>query len=321
LACLFALLMIVILVRDLAIAQTPTQAEAGATSTSNDYIIGAGDLLEIRVFRQPELSGRYRVSDAGSLNLPFTGQIDVAGLSESKLTTLLKEKLLKILRQPQLSVLVVEQNSQSVTVFGAVRTPGRYLLRRGERLLDVIGRAGGLTGIAGQSINLIRYGLTGLDNQTTTAQREQDENIKVEAINLKELLNGSPALNVTVTPGDVINVPEADTIYVAGNVHKPGAYNPKEPITLSQAIALAGGTTATARSSHIQLYRTVPGKAERVEVSYSISEIEKRKVKDPILQPNDVVYIPSSESRSLGLAFVRALTGGLGGGLGIAVFR
>lgn len=285
---------------------------------STDYLIGKGDLLDIKVINQEKLSGKYRVSDSGTINAPFIGQIQVLGLTEAALTEIVREKLLKILRQPELVVSVVEYNSQNITVIGAVKTPGRYPIRQPLRLLDILGLAGGATDRTGTVINLVRYPPVN-PNTPTTPVKEED--VKVFSVNLNDLLQGNLELNLLVQSGDIINVPEADVIYVTGNVNKPGAFNTKAPVTLTQALALAGGITATAQRKQISIFRAKAGSADRSEIIVDIGQIEKRKEKDPLLMPNDVVYIRDSQAKAIGLAFLRAVTGGLGSSVGVSVIR
>lgn len=282
----------------------------------SEYLIGNGDLIEIKVVGQTEMSGKYRVGESGKINLPYIGEIEAAGLSEKMLAAALQERLLKYLRSPEVSITVAEYNSKFVTIIGAVKTPGRYALQKSVRLFDIIGMAGGMSERAGMSVNLIRY-----SKERSKEDGEEKEVVEIRAIDLKELFDGRTELNYNIMAGDLINVPDADTIYVTGSVNKPGSYIPRAPITLTQAIALAGGMTLEASRKNISLYRVKPGQTDREELTFSLGDLEKRKVKDPILLPNDVVYIRGSESRSIGFAFIRALTGGLGNSVGFGVIR
>lgn len=314
---LFCLTFCLFLVPQLAWAQLPTTPTTGSeqASPSVDYAIGKGDILDIQVVDQAQMSGKFRVTDSGTIAIPFVDQIQVAGLTEAQVTDVLKDKLKKYIRQPELKVTVSEFNSRFVTILGAVKLPGRYSLRQGVRLLDVVGMAGGLSERTGIVINVVHY-------PTPDANGLIDaENIKVVSVNLKDLLEGHPELNHVVQSGDLINVPDADTIYVTGNVNKPGSFNTQVPVTLTQALALAGGMSPEAQRSQISLYRVKPGEAERTELVYDLSALEKRKVKDPIILPNDVIYVRGSAARSLGMSFLRAVTGSLGASLGLGVIR
>lgn len=297
-------------------------AQTGAASVDKsepgqtDYIIGPGDTVDVRIFKQPEMSGRFRVSELGNLNLPFVGVVQAGGHTEAELTGVIREKLTKYLKQPELSVTVSEFLSQSVTVVGAVKTAGKYPLRRPERILDVLGMAGGLTEAAGKSIQLLRRPVGATSDTALTA-----EAVELVTIQLADLLTGRPEYNQPLVNGDLISMPEADTIYVTGNVTKPGSFTPRERVTLSQAIALAGGLTPTAQKSNISVFRGIPGSTERQELVFKLRDIETRKVTDPVLMANDVVYIRGSESRSIGYAFLRAITTGFGTAAGYAIFR
>src|SRR6185436_10443464 len=102
-----------------AIAQEPysaTQPSAEKSKASSDYVIGEGDLLDIRIINQDKLGGKYRVSDSGTISMPFVGQVKIAGLTEMAATDSIRERLLKFIRQPELSVSVAEYNSKFVTV-------------------------------------------------------------------------------------------------------------------------------------------------------------------------------------------------------------
>lgn len=296
--------------------QTPTDSQS--TSVSSDYVIGKGDLLNINVINQEKLSGKFRVGDSGTINLPFVGQIQALGLTEATLTEIVKERLLKILKQPELTITVAEYNSKSVTILGAVKTPGRYSIHQKLRLLDVMGLAGGTTDRTGTVINLVRYPPVDINNPSAPVK---EEDVKVFTISLNDLLQGNLDLNLVVQSGDIINVPESDVVYVTGNVNKPGVFNPKTPVTLTQAIALAGGVTPSAQRKQISVFRTKPGEAERTEIVVDLGQIEKRKEKDPLLLPNDVVYVRDSQAKAIGLAFLRAVTGGLGSSVGVSVIR
>lgn len=297
-------------------AQSAATALDRSAASPSDYLIGPGDTVDVRIFKQPEMSGRFRVSEQGNLNLPFVGVVQAAGQTETELTGVIREKLTRYLKQPELSVTVSEFLSQSVTVVGAVKTTGKYPLRRPERILDVLGMAGGLTETAGKSIQLLRR-----SPMASSEGALSSEAVELVTIQLADLLTGRPEYNQPLVNGDLISVPEADTIYVTGNVVKPGSFTPRENVTLSQAIALAGGLTPTAQASNISVFRGIPGATARQELVFKLRDIETRKVADPVLLANDVVYIRGSESRSIGYAFLRAITTGFGTAAGYAIFR
>ena len=287
------------------------------TAPTGDYVIGPGDVVDIKVFKQPDLTGRFRVGDSGSVELLFIGKQQLAGLTESEAADLLRQELRKYLRQPEVSVTVTEFNSRLVTVIGAVRTPGRQPLRRAMRLLDVIALAGGLAEDSSRFVNVIRYVSKPAEESqpapvTDTASapgtdEDVPPDVEILSINIDDIIAGNAKNNLLLQPGDIISVPRADVVYLAGNVRKPGSITARNPITVTQAIAMASGLADGAKRNDIRLYRTVPGKLEREEIKISLAAIQSGKQKDLVLQANDVLYVPHSELRSAGTTVMRSL--------------
>jgi polysaccharide export outer membrane protein len=236
------------------------------TAPTGDYVIGPGDVVDIKVFKQPDLTGRFRVGDSGSVELLFIGKQQLAGLTESEAADLLRQELRKYLRQPEVSVTVTEFNSRLVTVIGAVRTPGRQPLRRAMRLLDVIALAGGLAEDSSRFVNVIRYVSKPAEEAqpalgaAPTPEPDEDvpPDVEILSINIDDIIAGNAKNNLLLQPGDIISVPRADVVYLAGNVRKPGPITARNPITVTQAIAMASGLAEGAKRNDIRLYRTVP---------------------------------------------------------------
>lgn len=262
-------------------APTPAQQPA-----SNEYKIGAKDLLEISVLGVPEINKLVvRVSEEGRITLPMLGEVQVGNLTkfevEKKLTGLAGEK---IVLKPQVTVHILEYLSRRVSVVGAVGKPGPFELLGRQTVLSVLSEAGGLTRDAGEEIIVIRQ----LPAGESTAIR-----IPIDGL----FLQGDPTLNLVLEPGDVINVPidKIVLVYVFGQVRSPGALQVKKSNipTLTQAIAQAGGFTDRASRKKVQIRRKgVTGK--ELEISVNVRDILKGKKKDIPLQENDTVYVPES---------------------------
>ena len=125
---------------------------ASATPGSHGYKVGPQDVLEISVFKVPELSRSVQVADTGSINLPLVGEVDAAGKTARDLEQELTRKLGdKYLQSPQVTVFVKEYNSRRVTVEGAVKKPGVYPIRDRTSLLQFISIAQGVTELADTS--------------------------------------------------------------------------------------------------------------------------------------------------------------------------
>src|SRR5215468_2625669 len=299
-------------------APNPAPAPNRAPSGSDDdlsYRIGPGDELDIRVFGRAELSRTVRVDNYGKIRLPFLPEMQAACYTEAKLAGLVAEGYKKFLRDPQVDVLVKEYRSQPVAVIGAVNQPGRFQLQRRARALELITFAGGpKTTAVGGVVHIIHNGE--LDHCSQTGAKNQPENGEntipisdvITSIKLSDMLAGTPDSNPFVQPGDVISVPEADLIFVTGFVTRPGHFPMTPGLTLTQAVALAGGVSQEGSLGRVRLVRGTPGKGERKETMYNLGDIHRRKIQDVALQANDIVEIPSSTAR---IAYRGALGGGI----------
>jgi polysaccharide biosynthesis/export protein len=240
-----------------------------ATAKAEDYRLGAGDLLKIVVFDHEELSVDARVSQSGNITFPLVGQVPVAGLSTRDAELLLAQHLMDggFVKQPQVSVLVSEYQSQKVSVMGQVTKAGQYPLDASKKVIDVLAMAGGiLNDTAAEDATLVRA-----------------DGSRV-AIDLQKLFDGDPAMNLVVHDGDTVFVRHAPQFYIYGEVQHPGEYRLARNTTISQAISIGGGLTprGTQRGAIVKRLD-----AEGKERKYSVSE-------EDVLQPNDVLLIKAS---------------------------
>lgn len=237
-------------------AQTPpaqstskTPQASAATSAKNDrddrYRIGPGDVLDIRVFNKPILSREnVRVNGNGMIRMPLIEEdILAACRSEGELAKEIATRYLKYQRNPQVDVFVKEYQSQPVAVIGAVNQPSQFKLQRRVKLLELIAFANGPADRAGRSVNVVHGEPTGLVCPAVSNSSE-DDIIKtgLNSYKLRDTLDGVEQANPYIQPGDIVYVPEADQAYIVGNVFKPTAIPLRDPVTISRAIAIAGGT-------------------------------------------------------------------------------
>lgn len=295
-----------------AFAQTE-QATASISSSNpspsdnRDYRIGPGDVLSITVAGEPDLkSNRVKVSQQGTIELLYIDHsIKIAGLTEQQATELLRKEYNSILKEPQVTIFIDEYHAQMVSIAGAVNQPKQIALNRELRVYDLISLAGGLTDKAGNYIQLVHFRPTE----------------SIETINLSDLVR-KPQLNRVLRDGDFINVPEVGIIYVTGNVNKPGAFPLKEPIKISQAIALAGGPAEDSKKKEIHLVRTEgPDQTNATEVIINLYDIEKDPSKDIVLKPYDIVMVPESTRSKQTRTLIQAFAGGLASALGWGILR
>jgi polysaccharide export outer membrane protein len=241
--------------------------QAGAKS--EDYRLGAGDLLKIVVFDHEEFSVDARISQTGNITFPLVGQVPVAGLSTRETELLLARRLIDggFVKQPQISVLVAEYQSQKVSVMGQVAKPGQYPLDAAKRVLDVLAMAGGV--------------LNDTASDNATLVRADSSRV---VIDLQKLFDGDPAVNFAVQDGDTVFIAHAPQFYIYGQVQHPGQYRLLRNTTISQAISIGGGLTprGTQRGA---IVKRVDAKGKEFKLS----------VKDEdVLQPNDVLLIKAS---------------------------
>jgi len=256
---------------------------AAATATSPEYTVGPGDVLDVVVFDNPDLSRTPTVQPSGVIALPLVGEIAVAGLSvgeiQRKLTTLLERDYLV---DPQVEVRVKEFQSQFVIVLGEVNSPGRKVLRGRTRLIDLLVDSGGFRPTASGDVSIVRREGTFAGGSDTLGMH-----IGSSAMSPQDRIN----LEVQLRNGDMITVAARKNVTVDGEVVKPGRYPLEGEFTVSAAISAAGGLTRFA-SNDVKVRRTDPqtGKVEILEVD--LKEIRSGKKPDPRLQPNDVVTVP-----------------------------
>ena len=242
--------------------------------------IGNGDLVEVSVFDTPELSGKLRVSDTGDVVLPLIGKVHVTGMKAEDAAALIRQKFISgnYLRDPQVTVFVVEYATQNVSVLGEVKSPGIYPSLGPHHLLDYISAAQGLTPLAGSRITI-----THASNPATP-----------ELVKVTTGTTPTPENNPEVFPGDTVYVERTGVIFVVGDVVRPGGFPMDHDghLSILQAIALAQGTTPTSARSAVRLIRT-DGQG-RQEIPVNLKKVLQSKAPDLAMQDNDILFIPSS---------------------------
>ncbi|EJL84235.1 periplasmic protein involved in polysaccharide export [Herbaspirillum sp. CF444] len=242
--------------------------------------VGSGDVLRVTVFGQPDLSAEVGVNDKGVLTLPLIGGIDVTGLTTSEISARVADALRKgqYLRNPEVSVEVIQLRSQMVSVLGEVSRPGRYPIPGHLSVLELLATAGGLTTQADQTVTLLRR----KTDDSGIGGAESDVRIPILLGETKATAR-SP-LDVELNNGDVVYVNKKKLFYIHGEVNRPGSYPMEQDMNVMRAISLGGGMTQRASQRRIYINREIPDKG--------VEEI-KAKLTDPVL-PGDVVYVNES---------------------------
>ena len=263
--------------------------------------VGPEDLLGLQVYDAPELTRTIRISEEGTIRLPMLKDpIRVQGLLPNEIEALVGEALQreKLFVDPIVTVNVVEYHSRPISVTGAVRTPTIFQAIGSVTLLNALARAGGIVpDQAGAEIIVTK------PNGDTGAQ-------SIQRIPVKPLIAGSdPELNLKLTGGEEIRVPDVGKIIVFGSVTKPGAYPVLDSAanTVMSVIAQAQGTVQY--FSHTAYIYRPDEKGVMHEITVDLGGILKRKVPDVTVQARDVLYVPDSSGRRIAQTTVTAMTG------------
>lgn len=298
-----------------------TASSAAALKASGDdarYRIGPGDVLVIAVRKAPELSGQVRVDQRGMIRIPMIDdEVPAACRTESELAANIEKLYLEFKKSPNVAVYVADFQSRPVAVIGAVNAPGQFRLQRQVRLLELLSFAGGPAKAAGRVINVIHTGGPNLCSKEVPEPSVTSGLQGVTVYELNETLKGKEQSNPFVQPGDMVSLPEADQIFVIGHVNAPQAIALKDkPITVSRAIAMAGGASRDGKTDRVRIIREA-AQGDKQELVVDLKAIEKRRAPDIALMPNDVVEVGTSATKQI----LQILTGSASGALSNGVIR
>ena len=236
-----------------------------SSAQTTDYVVGPQDVLAVTVFGEAELTGKYTVDQDGSFTFPQLGRLKAAGLTLRALEQELKAKLADgYLKNPQVAVAIENYRSQRILIMGEVRSPGEYQLNGEMTLLAALARAGSTTTTAGHEATIVR------PRRNPKPGEDASEIIKVDLLALQD---GNMALNLPLQDGDTLNIPKAQSVFVAGQVRAPGAYAVEPGTTVLQVLSLAGGLTDRGSDNRIRIQRT--DKGNKVEISAKLTDIVK----------------------------------------------
>lgn len=294
------------------------QASRAALASFTDYEVGPEDLLDVQIFGQDNLNRQVRVNGQGEITLPLVGVVKVAGLSPQTIEKRLVEVYgSNYLRSPQVTVSVKEYRHQRVSVTGAVDKPGYYEMIGPRTLLEMLALAGGLqdkgtTAKAGDLVHVIRHQSAPQVAQAVRAAPVQSFAPRAEplVIDLKRLLAvGGADLNIPIRHGDVIHVPFAGNAYVLGGVKRPGCVAVRDNLSLSQAVAMAGGVDPVLATNRVDIMR-LDDHGKPILVTSRLDKVLGRQEPDVPLKDNDVVVVNVSSFKQALFVFKELMPGG-----------
>jgi len=264
-----------------------------------EYLIGPGDVLNIEVLEEEQLSGKYTVSARGTIQMFLLGEVQVVNLTPEELANKLKKELEKdYLRNPQIKVMVEEYNSHKIYILGEVAKPGTYHLKGKNSVLDILLEAGGPTHNAGDLLSILR-----------TEQKDGQEILSHIPVNVTKLfVEGDMSQNIQLKDNDIIYMSrrergditsrffqkEMNTYSVVGEVKKPGVYEYREGYTVLNAVLEAGGLTEYASPNRTKLVRGEGDNKTTIKIKLGDIIEKGKKELDQQIQPGDLIIVPAS---------------------------
>ena len=317
------------LLAGLSYAQEPQQQPAAPSVSpssgmdiqgSKAYLLGPGDVLDIRVFGQPELStSNAQIDSEGNLSsLPFLETpISAKCRTDKQVQKDIAAAYAKFINNPQVSVRIAERNSrQPATVFGAVRQSARVEMKRKVRLNELIAVSGGFTERASGTIQILHTEplMCPEPGEEEEAKPIEGTKIPLQIVKISELRSGKAEANPVIRPGDYVLVTEAEPVYITGAVAAPNGVYLRDQLTLTRALAMVGGTRKEAKLTEVLVYRQTPGSTKQEIIKVDVAAIKKNQKPDFLLQAYDVIDVPEASMFSpgrLGPTIFSALTGGM----------
>ncbi|MCS6874249.1 MAG: polysaccharide biosynthesis/export family protein [Pyrinomonadaceae bacterium] len=285
-------------------------------SGQRGYLIGPGDVVEVKVLGEDDFNFIATVDEDGKIQVPFFEELVVAMCkTERQLRNDITQLVSKYVRNPQVSVRVTERKSRPpATVYGEVRQQQQIILTRQTRLLEVLSFAGGVTEKAGGIIQIFRT------QPPLCADQREIQNWKEITsselgfpsmiYSLTSVKQGKEESNPIIYPGDIIIVQRASPVYVIGEVMVLREIPITENgLTLTEAIAQAGGFSREAKTSEIRIRRLKPNSKDREIITVNYDAIRRGEQKDILLQPEDIVEVGKSK-KNIGETILDIVTGG-----------
>jgi len=278
----------------------PGQAEPGTMEqVRSNYVLGPNDQILIRAFGAEEMGERpYRIDSEGNVDLPLVGTVKAGGLSVDQLEAELGKRLATYVRNPQVSVTVVQYRSEPVFFVGAFAHPGIFPLQGRRTLVDMLASVGGLLSNASHRITITRsleYGPIPLPNAVVN-KANNTSSAEISMGSLRDNLN--PAEDILLQPYDQIQVARSELVYVGGEVaHSTGVeLGERDYLSVIQLLSLAGGLTRDADAEKAWILRPVMNTSRRAEIPINIKLVLAGKRSDFLLAQNDMLYVPRKRS-------------------------
>jgi polysaccharide export outer membrane protein len=265
------------------------------------YTLGPGDVLDLRVYNEPQFNSTLVVDDEGNVTVPFVEEpIRAQCRIDREIKQDIMQALAKYLKKPQVSLRVSEMRSRPpAVVYGAVRNPTAFDMRRRVSLLELLARSGSVTEQASGDVQIFH---------TQELMCPEPEDMPVLAAvkkpagddalavpfsiyKVSDLRKGVKEANPSIWPGDIVLVQEAYPIYVTGAVAQPTGLYLRRNLTLSLAVAQVGGPRKGAKTDKVRIIRTKEGASNPEILLFNLDAIKKGKQPDVALMPYDIIDV------------------------------
>lgn len=267
--------------------------------TTRGYLIGPGDVLTIKALGEPDfVVEKISVDEMGRLYVPYVKEpLTASCKTERELQADVAKAWSLYLRNPQVTLRVAERLSRPpVSVYGEVQKQSQFDLTRRVHLLEIISVAGGVTDKSSGVIQVFRTRppVCAAPNDPNHWSLDPENNLGVPSrlFSVGALRQGREEANPEIMPGDIIIVQKAASVYVTGEVVKPGELGiPEGGLPITQAIAMASGANAQAKIKDVKIYRRKTNSPQPEVIAVNLDLIKKGNGKDVMLAPGDIVEV------------------------------
>lgn len=298
--------------------ETLVNTQDAKVSPEKGYRLQPADEVAIHSLQAKEIADKtFRLDEQGNINLPLLGSVHLGGLTIPASQEVLTAKLKKYYVDPDVQVDAAALHTENYSVIGSVNMPGIHVMKTPITLMEAISSAGGLRQDYGPAAVVTReaqYGPIPYPNAVTSSNGQS-----VATVSLTPLLQGQDmGNNFLVKPRDVISIAPAQVIYVVGNVRHPGGFslNGKVDLSVMQVLALAEGPDPRAAPERARVLRRNSSSERQIPVD--LKRILAGKAEDLVLQPNDILFVPSSTAKVI---TNRTIDAAVQIGTGLAIFR
>jgi polysaccharide export outer membrane protein len=276
------------------VCHEPLQAQSAA------YRIGPRDVLTLIICAggEKQQTTHLTVSSQGMINVPFIGPVRAEGLTIPQLEELVAKPLAAdFFVDPEINIVISEYHSLQYYISGAIGSPGLYEMQSEATLLELIAKAGGVSGQHGSIAYILHPSTNHVASEKENHSLFSDKDpVK---ISIKKLLDGDMSENIVLLSGDVVYIPPQTSldmaeskIYLEGEVKSPGVYDYQEGLTALNACIMAGGFSKFAAPNRTRIIRQ--NGEDQIIIKINLNNVKKGKIPDAEIKPGDRIHIPET---------------------------